>query len=355
MTKRAFKHLSVPATPRAVIDDWPVKSAGLPPRIVNACRRHDIDTVRELRAIPGEDLMKMRSLGARSLTEVQEFFDFCRQLERGRVRFESAPVLLRRFLNETSFAVLIERYGLNTRGCSLTPGATLDTIGQHFGLTRERVRQQIAEIHAELGTHLAQTCLKPLVACYADFMRTRDGVAGPEDLEAVPFLNWLKGLNPCRMLLLLTELQSSIILRGGLFTILAPDMLEDIEKIAVRYLHRYPKPQRVSDVIAEFEEQGWFRKWPSFQPRLVVKVIENSPLFGATHDDFYFLYPEGAVYLLATLISEFPRPVRQSVLINRFNEEVKPVSRRDDAYVTELLTRSSVFIRGRDGTYRLRK
>ncbi len=355
MTKQAFNKLAVPAISRRVIDDWPVKEAGLPPRIVNACRRHGIDTVSALRALPDEDLMRMRSLGNRSLAEVQDFFGFCRQLERGRVRFESAPALLQSFLPETSLAMLIERYALRTRGGFLTPGATLDAIGQQFGLTRERVRQQIAGIHTELGTRLAQTCLTPLVSWYADFMRTRDGVADTEDLEAVPFRKWLKGINPCRFLLLLTELQSTIILRGNLFTILAPEILEDIEKIAIRYLHRYPKPQRLSDVIAAFEEKGWFRQWPQFQPRLVMKTIENSRLIGATQEDYYFLFPEGAVYVLATLISEFPRPVRSRVLINRFNEEVKPVSRRDEAYLTELLTRSSIFVRGRDRTYRLRK
>lgn len=235
------------------------------------------------------------------------------------------------------------------------PGTTLDAIGRRFGLTRERVRQQLAGIHTELKTRTAQACLAPLLDWYADYLRTLHGVAGPDDFKAVPFHSWLRGLNPSRLLFLLTELQSKITLRGTLFTLLEQDMLDDIEKIAVRYLHRYPKPQRLSDVVAEFEEQGWFRKWQGSQPQLVMKVIEHSPLIGATHDDYYFLFPEGAVYLLATLMSEFPRPVRHNVLIHRFNEEVKPVSRRDAEYVAELLTRTSIFVRCRDGSYRLRK
>lgn len=341
--------------PRHVIDDWPVKEAGLPPRIVNACGRQGIETVGALRAVPDAKLIQMRSLGNRSLTEVRDFFAFCRRLERGRLRFESAPALLQNFLNETSLAMLMERYALRARDGSSASGATLDTIGQQFGLTRERVRQQIAAIHDDLQTRLAQACFAPLITWYAEFMRTRDGIADPDDLQAVPFRPWLKGINPYRFLQLLTEHQSTIVLHGGLFSVLPPKILEDIEKIAVRFLHRYPKPQRLSDVIAEFEEQGWFRQWPEFQPRLVMKTIENSPLIGATREDDYFLFPEGAIYVLATLISEFPRPVGHKVLIQRFNEEVKPVSQRDETYLTDLLSRSSIFVRGRDRTYRLRK
>ncbi len=355
MVTRALKQLTIPAVPRTAIDEWPVKEAGLPPRIVNACSRHGVRQIGQLRRVPDEKLMRMRSFGNRSLNDVRSFFDLCRQLERGQVRFGSAPVLLRHFLSDNSLSMLMERYALHSKDCSLTPGMTLDAIGRQFGLTRERVRQQLAGIHAELRTRTAQVCLEPLVDWYADYLRTRHGVAGPDDFESVPFRPWLKSLNPCRLLFLLTELQTKIILRGTLFTMLKQDILNDIEKIAVRYLHRYPKPQRLSDVVAEFEEQGWFKKWRGSQPQLVMKVIEHSPLIGATRDDAYFLFPEGAIYLLATLISEFPRPVRHNVLINRFNEEVKPVSRREADYVTDLLTRSSVFIRGRDGTYRLRK
>lgn len=352
---KSVKFMSVPPVARSVIDGWLTGEAGLPPRVVNACNRKDINTVGELRVVPSDTLMSIRSFGVRSMNDVKDFFSYCALLERGKLQFESVPKLLERFLSQTSLAMLIERYALRDPECSVKIGATLDAVGQQFGLTRERVRQQMISIIKDLKSQLARACLAPIVTGYEDFMRARDGVAGIEELQTVPFIRWLDGLNPCRVLQLLSEVYEGIVLQGSLFSLLPPEILQDIEKTAVRCLSRYPRPQHLSDVIAEFEEQGWFRKPRGYNPRLIVRIMQNSDLIGATQDDCYFLFPEGAVYLLATLVTEFPTPVRQNVIVDRFNEEVKAASRRNTAYITDLLTRSPVFIRGRDGTYRLRK
>ncbi len=354
MSKRT-PTLSIPAISRATIDGWLVSDAGLPPRVVNACRRQGIKTIASLRKQPSDTLLQMRSFGNRSLTDVADFFKFCDRLERGRVRFDSAEALLIHFLDPTAIEILTERYALQDSESIVASGATLDAIGRQFGLTRERVRQQVVAIHNELKTQLAQTCLAPLLEWYDHFLRKRDGVASGTDLDAVPFRRWLGNYNPCRLLQLLTELQSSIVLHGSLFSLLPVTVLEQIEKTAVRYLLRHPKPQRLSDVISEFEEQGWFSKQRGYSPQLVVQVMENSTMIGATLDGHFFLFPEGMIYLLATLVSEFPGSVRLKALAERYNEEVKPPSRRSENYIMDLLTRSPIFVRGRDGTYRLRK
>ncbi len=355
MTKLAINKLTVPSVPRATIDGWSVKGSGLPRRVINACGRQGVDTVGELRDLPIDRLMKIRSFGSRSLNDVADFFKFCDRLERGKVVFASAPDLLEHFLTPAAVAILSERYALHASDLSAAPGATLDAIGRRLKLTRERVRQQIVIIHQELSTRAAQSCLTPLVQHYANFIHSLDGVSDPEELANVPFRKWLGGLNPAHLLRLLAELHPSIILYNGLFSIIPAQRLEEIETAAVRYLRHHPKPQRLSDIIAEFEEHGWFQKQRGCTPRQVIRVMEHSIHIGATHDDHYFLFPEGAVYLLATLLSEFPGSARHRELLARFNEEVKPTSRRTPDYLTELLTRAAIFVRGRDGTYRLRK
>ncbi len=352
----AFKQLKVPPVSRTAIDAWPLTDAGLPLRVANACKRHNLKTIAELRSTPAVDLMQIRSFGWRSLDDVESFFKFCSNLERGRIRFDACPILMSHLLDRKALSMLEARYSLKDNDVpGLARGRTLDSIGRELGLTRERVRQQLLKIHRRLQSCLAHACLAPLVKWYADFMLARDGIIGPDELADVPFKRWLDGYNPCHLLQLLVKLQPPIMLRGGMFSLVSPETVNEIEKTAVLYLHRYPKPQRLSDVIAEFEEKGWFRKDPRHTPQMVIKVLELSNAIGATRDDFYFLFPEGAVYLLATLTSEFPHPVRRRALVKRFNEEVKPLSRRTDAYITKLLTRSPVFVRGRDGTYRLRK
>ena len=82
-------------------------------------------------------------------------------------------------------------------------------------------------------------------------------------------------------------------------------------------------------------------------------VIDHVPTIGATIDERYFLYDSSVKPFLMEIMKPMESPVHYRTITNRFNEQVKPLSRKGAGYILDTLNNCPGCTRVDRGIYTL--
>lgn len=323
--------------PREEIDSWLVEESGLPVRVVNAVRQVDIRTVGQLRAQPDSELIKLRSLGRISLENIHNFFKICGQIEQGKQKFQSFKEVFALILNEPARRVLAARYGFDrTNGKVARDHATLQEIADATHVTRERVRQIQEAAIARLRSRLAQAYLQPFYDYLIEQLNQRGRIIGAEDLAPLQSDPVLAGWNACGVLLLLSDVSPARLTSyHDFFTALPPETIQRLEDWLIKVLEDEGAPLSLDALC---KKVGPDALKPLDRPREAVAcILDHAPDVGATLDQRYFLYRNGAQAFLVEVLSSMERPVHYRKIASAFNDRMKPNKRKGAGFILDLL------------------
>ncbi len=345
---------AVQAASREVIDAWPVEEAGLPTRVINSVKAAKVITVGDLRKWSEPDLLRLRSLGRVSLEQIQYFFKLCDRIERGIQRFDSIHEVLDIFLDVHQLNVISARYGFYQRDLVASRNwVTLQEIGNRENKTRERVRQVEDMGKQKLRSRMASVCLQPFFDFFGTFINQRARSVSTADLATIRNHEALRDLNPASILLLLSDLAvDHIVLHNGFFSTLPMQFLEDVEQKVMAMLGNSPIPLGIDAISDQLEPTTELPDRSLFRQAVSV-VLDHSPSMGATIDDRYFLYATSVQPFLVEILERMERPAHYRTVTTRFNDRVKPRSRKGAGYILDTLNRNSNCVRVDRGIYTL--
>ncbi len=347
--------LIVPVVHRNVVDSWFIESAGLPARVVHCASEAGLKTIGELRAVPERQLRTFRSLGRISVQHIRQFFKLCQEAEEGRLRFESLENILRLFLEDDEYRVLIARYGMNLEKPLVTRSTvTLQEVGRAEGKTRERIRQIQDNALTRLNSALPRLCLQPVLDEGLRLLEKYQEVITASDLvsEQNPVL--FSGHNPCGVFLLLCDIQSSPIHSvGEFFASKPPEAITRLLKDSLSVLAEARRPMAKREIMERLASAEAFPT-PEQACRAATVALDHEPLAGGTLDGRFFHFERGFEAFLLEVMKHLPLPVHYRTLTQALNERLKPRSGKGAGFVLEALNASSACARADRGLYGLR-
>ena len=347
--------LSIPALPKTIIDSWTVADSGLPPRVVNSVTGEGISTIGQLRSAPESRLLEIRGLGRISLDHIRAFFQICDAISQGKQKFNTIQEVLAIFCDREEWEALEGRYGLLLEIVELKPYyATLQDIGAKTGKTRERIRQIQEGALLKLKGRLATVCLQPFFKEVETFIRDHDGLVTGEDVAALKPVAWLAGSNPSGMLILMSELPAAgFCYFHHTLSVMSVAALHALEAEILRLLETQSQPTTLQAIIdaltppAGIESRQQFRK-------VVAGLLDQDERVAATLDERYFAYSTGMAAYLIHLLGQLQRPVHYRSLMQAFNDQVKPRSRKGAGFILDTLNAHPQFTRVDRGIYDLK-
>jgi hypothetical protein len=344
----------VDAVSRELIDGWPVEEAGLPTRVINSVHAAGVRTVGELRGWSDDELLGLHSLGRVSLDQIHYFYRLCDRIERGQQRFEAIQEVLDVFLDAAQLHVLSSRYGLYQRSLRASRSwVTLQEIGNRENKTRERIRQVEELAKQRLSSRMAMVCLEPFLTFFIQYIDQRARVLSGEHLAPIRHHEALRDLNPAGMLLLLSDLAPErITFHHEVFSTLSAAEMDRVIGGARKLLKRRPGPVGVDELATAVAPL------PGLQDGGVVRqavsvILDHAPEIGATIDDRYFLFSSSVQPYLLELMQRMELPVHYRAVTARYNDHVKPRSRRGAGFILDALNRNAQCLRTDRGIYTL--
>lgn len=339
---------------RQIIDAWALSACGLPVRVVRRLNGIHARTVGDLRTLDRKQLARLPGIGDTSIKAIDRFRTRCVELESGPAGFPSLDALLKAFLSPTRFDVLILRYGLDSPSdptISLHP-LTLQEIGSRRGMTRERVRQIDAETLAILDTHLVQAFLSPMFESIEAILRRHGGAATPAAVNREADAAFFSGFTPARVVRLLGSRRHPPLSFIGLFTLLSPAHLTQLENSVTAFLKRAESPQPLDALRTALTD--WRAETAgNLDDAVLPRVLDCLPRVCATRDTRYFLPDHGAQSMLYDILRRFTAPLHYRVVVNAYNALIQPGSRKGTGTILRLLKTSPGIQRTGAGYYRL--
>ncbi|MCX7887497.1 MAG: hypothetical protein N3B01_09635, partial [Verrucomicrobiae bacterium] len=150
------------------------------------------------------------------------------------------------------------------------------------------------------------------------------GVVTCAELAMWRTASWLGGCQPWGTLLLLAETGSELVYRHDYFTSLPVGELGKLEQRLLAVLRSAGQPLPPKQIAADLPEH------------LVAAVLDRHPEVDATSDGRFFLFPQGAKPLFASVASLSPA---EAAL--RYNEQVAAHSRRKPSELLRAMRRLS--------------
>ncbi len=346
--------MKVPALSRETIDGWPVAEAGLPARAVHCSARTDVRTVGDLREWKGEDLLALRTFGARSLMQTRLFLRQCAQLESGKLEFDNLKSALQAFLLPAQLSVLTRRYGLNRIETSASRNLeTLQEIARDRRVTRERARQTESAAFVRLRHRLPATCLAPFLDAGAEFLSSRGGAADASELAAWPGTGVYAPYNPAAAFLLLVDaLPGRVSFLNGLFLTIDPETLDLVEQHARACMDAARGPVHPAAVIRHVGPV-LPDKSPAIDPALMPRILWHMDDVLAARDGRFILWHH-ADRLAAGLLGERAgESLHYGDIANLVNSGLHERHALSPAQVLVRICRSPVFERAGRGRYRV--
>lgn len=346
--------MKIPALSRETIDGWLVSDAGLPARAIHSAARADVRTVGDLREWKGEDLLALRTFGARSLAQTRLFLRQCRQIEAGELEFDNVKAVLQTFLLPAQLSVLTRRYGLNRKEPAASRNhETLQEIAREHRVTRERTRQTETAAFARLRHRLPATCLAPFLDAGADFLASRDGAADASELAAWPGADVYAPYNPAATFLLLADaLPGRVSFLNGLFLTIDPDTLEIVERYARACMDSARGPVDPAAVIRQIHPALPVES-PAIDPVLMPKILWHMDDVLAARDGRFILWHHADRLAAGLLGHRVGESLHYEDIANLVNSGLHERHALSPAQVLMRICRSPVFERAGRGRYRV--
>jgi hypothetical protein len=349
-------HCEVKPLARESIDAWPIRDAGLPIRAVRRLAQRGTDTMGGLRELDATALSGLRGMGAVTLRSLDTFFARCDTLEAGRPLCTSLDEVFKTFLTRPQHDVLVMRYSLRAGAPpTMPPGEpvlTLQAVGTHNGLTRERIRQVEARARAALSSRLAEAALAPFYAPLDALLRARGGAADADDVDRAADPAFCAGYFPARVLGVLGPLRRSPVTFAGIFTAVPPALLARLKTDTIAFLRRAGGSQPLEAVSTALAP--WLAAAaPCADARAIPHLLENLAAVCVTRDGLYFLEKRGAQPLLLSVMQTIGKPAHYRVIQDAFNARMRPGSRMGKGTLLTLLRRTPGIVPFGNGFYRL--
>ncbi|HBA82908.1 MAG TPA: hypothetical protein DCZ95_02325 [Verrucomicrobia bacterium] len=347
--------LVAPSIQRAAIDSWPIKFSGLPARVVNSVSPSNVQTVGDLRNLSDSELMQFRSLGRISLRHIHDFFELCAQIEQGRQCFNALDEILKLFLDEEEYKVLIARYGFASGRTLITRNTvTLQEVGNAEHKTRERIRQIQDVALQKLSSRLATVCLHPFFNYAHRLLDRYAQVIAAEELAPRRNDPVFSTHNPCGVFLLLCDLpESCLFMYRDFFSSVPVCAISLLEESALRYLNAQNRPVGIDELIGQLPPLPELKSIEQTK-RVACMVLDHYPNVGSTTDNRFFVYDQGAQPFLLEIMNTLNRPAHYRMVTNAFNDRLKPQSRKGAGYILEQLNVLSQCTRVDRGVYDLK-
>jgi hypothetical protein len=345
--------INVKPIDRQLIEQWPIKSAGLPQRVINSCASTGIHTVGELRLLPDKELKAMRGIGAGSVRAIKSFIETCDSISANRMTFADLKDVFDALLRKEQHEILSLRYGLHNHECSASrKHSTLQAIGTKHQVCRERVRQMENKARNALKSRMAQACLQQVYDEYETFISNSHGVASLSDIAPLRDNPIFKGYNPCSVLLLLSDCKGYPHYHNGFFTTLSIDRVKLMEKQAVDFLESRGTPQGLARLLNALSDAsaGSDRK---AEEHVIRCTLNHFPSISATTDDRYFLPGSGTGHVVIEIMEKMPSPAHFRAILKEFNKLMIPGSRKGPGHILDVLQTSGRFSRTSSGYYGL--
>jgi hypothetical protein len=347
--------LQVKAVSREYIDSWPIPESGLSARVVHSVMAAGISTVGELRGWPDRQLLALKSLGRISLNGIKAFYRLCGQIEQGKQSFQNIREVFDIFWDEDEFRVVAARYGFHRRDlAAASDWATLQEIANAENKTRERIRQIEDVALQHLNSRLAKLCLQPFVDYFVKYIDALGKAANCADLAPLQDDPLLAGFNVGAVALLLANLHPDRMnYHNKVFCTAPVEVIRKIEEAGWQMLSEKKVPLSL-DALAEAMPPFQDLAAPEQRRRVISMILEHKPGVGATTDNRFFCYPEGAAVFMGEVLRGLQRPAHYRMIANAFNDRLKPLSRKGAGYVLELLNSNPLCTRTDRGWYDLK-
>lgn len=347
--------LSIPTLSRQIIDSWPLAESGLPVRVVNSLAPEGVLTVGELRALPNDRLLSIRSLGRISIGHIHSFFLLCENLEKGKQAFADFLSVSAFLFDTDEWDVIQARYGLRSDDVVLKSHyTTLQKIGVAGHKTRERIRQ-IQEIALlKLKSRLATACLQPFFMDAVTFIRSHACIITGEDVTNLRGVAWLAGCNPAGTLVLFSELPASgFQYYNHCLSTLSIAALTAIEHEAVHIVEDRAAPMPLKEIVNILTPPPGLAGERQIL-NVVRCLLDHNKTIAATLEGDYFSFHTGIHPYLATLLGRIKRPVHYRAVMQNFNDRVKPLSRKGAGFILDNLNSHPQVTRVDRGVYDLK-
>lgn len=345
---------AVPAVSREEIDQWPVEEAGLPTRVINSVHSANVHTIGQLRHWTDADLLRLRSLGKVSLDQINYFYKLCNRVEKALQRFNSIHEVLDIFLDVPQLNVISARYGFYQQELVADRNwVTLQEIGNRENKTRERIRQIEEMGKHKLQSRMATVCLEPFYGFFETFINQRSRAIATEDLATIRNHEALLDLNPASILILISDLNPErIVHHREFFSTLPVAVIEHIEQSVAAMLGEKTTPLTIDHIVSRLDPISELADPVQLRQATAI-IIDHYPTIGATIDDRYFLYASSVQPFLVEIMERMETPVHYRTVTSRFNDRVKPRSRKGAGYILEALNSNPSCSRVDRGIYTL--
>lgn len=344
--------LPVPAVPWALIEAWPIETAGLPRRIATRARQRGYRTVGELRRIPEDEILQWRSVGTTSVQKLHNFFTLCEAISRGQAVLANVHEALALFLDEDQLAVLTARYNLRVPFQPEARLTTLQEIGRLTNRTRERIRQVEEAAFEKLRTNLARTCLEPFYTYFRSILTGLHGTAECSQIAAAADPSLFGDYDPCAVLTLFCALRPGVFSRWhSIFSLLDLSVLAGIEQQLVQILAASPEPLPEKELVERFA-----RSTPTPPPQTIhaAPLVARASRKIKTTIDQHHLLVQHLPHLIAQRMQYMTLPAHFRDITRAINDILIPSSRIGAGMVLRFLNSRAMFFRTDRGLYSLR-
>lgn len=198
---------------------------------------------------------------------------------------------------------------------------------------------------------MAGVCLQPFYDYLTTFINDHSGAVSCDELARLHKSEPLGELNPCSIVLLLSDLCSDKIrFHNNFFTTLPETVVTDLETNVFALLAASPNPVHVNVLTTKLWPTIRLENEAALQCATSV-IMDHCPDVGATTDQRYFLYTTSVMPLLYEIMSHLKSPAHYRTVTNHFNHIVKTRSRKGAGYILEMLNQSDRCTRVDRGLY----
>ena len=326
----------------------PLQASGLPPRILTALRAGGAVRLGDL-CRPPPAIADLPPADRALLDRVVAWW---RAACLGHPPRLTLAEWLALFLSARLVTVLQLHYGLHESGTALSlHEARLSATGRQLGLTRERVRQLIAQAFGALYQTLPLFAAEPILRAAEKALESVGGVLDAAALAQRTDRDW-QGISPVGAFLLLAQLRPGrITIYRGFFSVYSDTLLDRVEKALRDRLDRATGLLPISEIAASLSAGAPLRNGPAAEP-LLQMLLRHLPDAIATRDGRAGLAARHGVELLhEVLAATGEAPLR--TLVEAFNARVHPECRRGSGFVRDMLLKDPRIRKTAPGRYAL--
>lgn len=335
--------------PSTLSSDDALEILGFPVRLENALELHGVDTVGDFMDISNESLMKIRNLGNKSLTYLNEAKKIINEkfgilssntptikVEENKVEEPAIPnnqlisCLLETCRTQRENDIVVRRYGL-MNGDKLT----LEEIGDLYGLTRERIRQIQAKVLRRMK-HPTKV-RRPLISLTEELLYDNGGILTDEEADKkVPQILGESNEDGSSLLDLFTDLTWIQNCRIGDFKIYTPKLngtpLCKLSDEIVSVLKKEPLGLKIKDIVKKIklfdgvnderlDSEKFVLRYCQIDPRMDI-VEQPASISNVVFRYYSFGHFTRKVWveLMGRILEEEQMPLHFTEITNRVND-----------------------------------